>query len=149
MVRNCVIIFDLFGTLTDIESDYIVHRILSEKLAEIHGNIFKPEEHLKLYEDLIYRSSGFISSGEAVWKALEILSKEKNFSIAISKDEVLNLHRRLHIEYSRLYEDAIQVLEKAKSMCRYVVLVTDADRDIAEGIVKKHRIDKYLSLIHI
>jgi len=150
MVKECCIIFDLFGTLTDIESDRKVHEIISKKLSKIHDEVFKPEEHFELYEKLIYgQCNPPITSREAVWKALEILSKNKGFSIRISRDEVYRMHRELHIRASELYDDVLSALNKARSLCEYILLVTDADRDVAIGILKKHVIYKYFNKIII
>mgnify|MGYP000294712406 CR=1 FL=1 len=149
-MRHCAILFDLFGTITDLESDHQAHEIISRKLSEIHDKAFEPIEHLKLYDELVHSSrEPPLTSKEAVWQALIMLSKTKNFKIRVNRDYVYRLHREIHIEVSKLYNDVLSSLNKARSLCRYIVLVTDADRDVTEEMLKKHGIYEYFDRIII
>jgi len=149
-MRHCAILFDLFGTLTDLESDCQAHEIISRKLSEIHDKAFEPIEHLRLYDELVHSPrEPPLTSKEAVWQALIILSKTKNFKIHVDRDFVYRLHRKIHIEVSKLYNDALCSLDRARNLCKYIVLVTDADRDVTEGMLKKHGIYEYFNRIVI
>ncbi len=143
------VLFDLFGTLITAESDDNAHRALSEKLAHIHGYAFSGEEHFKLYYELVHgkRSGVKLTSSKAVWEALKELSEKYGFKLRIDYPGVRKLHLMFHIAYAELYPDAIEALKKAKDACGKVGLVSDADTDMAYGILYKLKILKYLDTV--
>ena len=143
------VLFDLFGTLITAESDDNAHRALSEKLAHIHNYAFSGEEHFKLYYDFIHgkRSNVKLTSSKAVWEALKELSEKYGFKLKIDYPGVRKLHLMFHITYAELYPDAIEALKKAKDACGKVGLVSDADSDMAYGILYKLKILKYFDTV--
>ncbi len=143
------VLFDLFGTLITAESDDNAHRALSEKLAHIHDYAFTGEEHFKLYYELVHgkRSKEKLTSSKAVWEALRELSVKYGFKLKIDYPGVRKLHLMFHIAYAEPYPDAIQALEKARRLCGRVGLVSDADNDMAYGILYKLKFLQYLDTV--
>ncbi len=143
------VLFDLFGTLITAESDDNAHRALSEKLAHIHDYAFKGEEHFQLYYELIHgkRSREKLTSSKAVWEALRELSRKYGFKLKIDYPGVRKLHLMFHIAYAEPYPDAIDALKKAKTLCGKIGLVSDADNDMAYGILYKLKFLQYLDTV--
>lgn len=142
------IIFDLFGTLITAESDDNAHRALSKELAHIHGYVFSWEEHFELYYELVHRGrEEKFTSNQAVWKALLILSDKHGFKPKIDYDEIRRLHLMFHIDYAEPYQDAKEALSLAKKLCGKVGLVTDADTEMALGILRRLGLLEYLDVV--
>ncbi len=143
------VLFDLFGTLITAESDDNAHRALSEKLAHIHDYVFSGEEHFQLYYELVHgkRSREKLTSSKAVWEALKELSRKYGFKLRIDYPGVRKLHLMFHIAYAEPYPDAVEALKKAKTLCGKVGLVSDADNDMAYGILYKLKFLQYLDTV--
>ncbi len=142
------ILFDLFGTLITAESDDKAHKALSNKLSEIHGRVFSGDEHFGLYHELVHSvGGGKLTSSQAVWRALEILSSRYSFEIRVTPRQVRSMHLEFHVKYAEPYPDSYTSLMLAKNACGKVGLVTDADDDMAWGIIRRLGFDKYLDVV--
>ena len=142
------ILFDLFGTLITVESDDKAHKALSDKLSEIHGKVFSGDEHFKIYHELVHSVSGDrLTSSQAVWRALEILSSRYGFKLKVTRSQIHLMHLEFHIEYAEPYPDSYTSLMLAKSACGKVGLVTDADNNMAWGIIRRLGFDTYLDVV--
>ena len=139
------LIFDLFGTLVDGRSDELAHEELSKFLAEVHGGAFRPEEHLSIYRRLVEERD--IGSADAVWAALEVLSEQKGFKVAVSREDVEAIHAEFHGRYALIYDDAVGALEKAKSAVGKLGLVSDADTKVADAILDALGLRKYFDVV--
>lgn len=148
-MKMYAILFDLFGTLITAGSDDNAHRALSEKLAHIHDYVFDGEEHFQLYYELVHgkRSREKLTSSKAVWEALRELSKKYGFKLKIDYPGVRKLHLMFHIAYAELYPDAVDALKRAKNLCGKTGLVSDADNDMAYGILYKLKLLQYLDTV--
>ena len=141
------ILFNLFGTLITIESDDNAHKALSKKLAEIHGYSFSWEEHFRLYNDLVHGREGKLTSSQGTWKALIMLAKRYGFKVKISYDDVNKLHLEYHIRFAEPYKDTVDAIVYAKRLCGKVGVITDADREMAYGILKHIGVLDYLDVV--
>ncbi len=142
------VFFDLFGTLITAESDDKAHRALSEKLSEIHGGVFSGDEHFRIYHELVHSVGGEkLTSSQAVWRALEILSSRYGFKLKVTQSQVRLMHLKFHVEYAEPYPDSHTSLMLAKSACGKVGLITDADDEMAWGIIRRLGFDSYLDVV--
>ncbi len=138
------ILIDLFGTLINGGSDERVHQLISYELAKIHGFAYKPEEHMAIYENLVSEGMG---SGEAVWEALKRLSRVKGFRLAVSWDEVREMHVTYHARAASLYGDALEGLRLSRRFFNKVGLVSDSDVDVAEAILEATSIKEFFDAV--
>ncbi len=139
------LIFDLFGTLIDGRSDELAHEELSKFLAEVHEAAFSPDEHLAIYRKLVEGRD--IGSADAVWAALIALSKQKDFKIAVSREDIETIHAEFHGRYALIYDDAEDALKKAKSAVGKLGLVSDADAVVAGTILDALGLRKYFNVV--
>jgi len=142
-MRNAVI-FDLFGTLILSESDERAHEALSQKLSALHGNVFRPEEHLSLYLKFVERG---LPSLEATWLALKELLKKYGIKSAVTKEELSRMHVESHAKYATLREDGLGALRLARTHARKVGLLSDGDKVIVHAIVDALKIRHFFDAI--
>ena len=141
------ILFDLFGTLITVESDDNAHKALSKKLAEIHGYSFPWEEHFRLYNNLVHGKEGKLTSSQGTWKALIMLAERYRFEVKVSYDDVNKLHLEYHIRFAEPYKDTVNAIIYAKRLCGKIGIITDADREMAYGILKHIGVLDYLDVV--
>lgn len=128
------LILDLFGTLIDGRSDALAHEELSKHLSVVHEGVFTPEEHLRLYHELVEGEG--LGSTEAVWRALAELSRLKGFELRLSREEVEELHLTYHGRHAIVFSDVEEALKKAKKYFQGVALVSDADARVARALLE-------------
>lgn len=143
-------IFDLYGTLVDIHTDE-ASPVLWNKLALFYsfkGADYSPEELKNSYSEKIQlKKSSILTTSYPDFPIEEIfnsLFEDKGVATSTDTvDDVSQLFRVLSIEYLKLYDGVLELLELLKEKKKKVYLLSNAQRIFTLYEMKILGIEKY------
>ena len=148
MYKNYV--FDLYGTLVDIDTDEDSD-LLWEKLSlfyKFKGAAYSPISLKKAYIKKVKKAQNAITNTNypdiVIEEVFDELFKDKN--VHVSKDtlyDTAHLFRIFSINYIKLYDGVIELLELLKKKGKKIYLLSNAQRIFTLYEMKTLGIDKY------
>ena len=148
-------IFDLYGTLVDINTDEKSSK-LWKKLSlfySFNGAVYKSNELKKAYIRKVEENIGDIHDTAYPDFPIERVFKSLYLDKSVIADESLirstaQIFRSLSIKYIRLYDGVLELLEKLKEKNKKVYLLSNAQRIFTLYEMKILGIDKYFDDIY-
>ncbi|MDK2783211.1 MAG: putative hydrolase of the superfamily [Thermococcaceae archaeon] len=127
------VFFDFVGTLLSKEYEDTTHQnIIREVLREVKAENVDPKEVWKEYEALT--SERFKEFAGKPYKPIKLLEEEVMQELAEKYGFELSprfweIHLKMHQQYGRLYDEAVETLKTLKERGYHVGLITDSDSE--------------------
>lgn len=127
------VFFDFVGTLLSKEYEDITHQnIIKEVLRDVKAEKADPMKVWEEYE--ILTSEKFKEFAGKPYKPIRLLEEEivqelaKKYNFELSP-KFWEIHLKMHQEYGKLYDEAVETLKALKTKGYHVGLITDSDND--------------------
>lgn len=127
------VFFDFVGTLLSKEYEDTTHQnVIKEVLREVKAENVDPKEVWKEYEALT--SERFKEFAGKPYKPIKLLEEEVMQELAEKYGFELSprfweIHLKMHQQYGRLYDEAVETLKTLKERGYHVGLITDSDSE--------------------
>ncbi|ACS90141.1 TIGR02253 family HAD-type hydrolase [Thermococcus sibiricus] len=134
------VFFDFVGTLLSKEFEDITHQnIIREALRRVKAENVDPLKVWEEYEALT--SEKFKEYAGKPYKPIRVLEEEiveeiaKKYEFEVPHD-FWEIHLKMHQQYGKLYDEAIEVLKTLKVNGYHIGMITDSDNDYLHAQLK-------------
>lgn len=126
------VFFDFVGTLLSKESETVTHLKIMEEVVKKANAQIEPKKLLEEYEALTKEK--FNQLAGKPYKPIRIIDAEamnelgKKYGFKVPEN-FWEIHLKMHQQYGKLYDEALETLKALKEKGLHVGMITDSDND--------------------